>query len=140
MKFLSCVFAMSVFVAAHGAETLRVVASVAGVRREEPPMEAGVYIHFIVHAPIEFQGLPITMFTVGASRASRRAEFPIGAQFAIQLPKSAVAALKKGKITEEGIEQQIDAGVNPEMISSFVVPAQIELSTLKDKPSRIEIP
>ena len=129
----------SVVAAVHGAEALRIVASVARVHEGNPPMEPGVYVDLVVHAPAELQGLPITMFTVGASRRTRRAEFPLGAQFRIELPEVAVATLTKAKKDEEHVQSMIDDGVNPEMISQLVTPAQIALSELATKPTPVEI-
>lgn len=102
-------------------------------------MKRGVYIDLVVNTPVGFQGLPITMFTAGASRRARRAEFPLGAQFSIELPEAAIAALRKAKRDEDHVQGMIDDGVKPEMISQLVIPAQIALSELAPKPTRIEI-
>lgn len=139
MKLLSCILAFSLAVAAHAAETLHIVASVTRIHEEGAPMQPGVYIDFVVHSPAELQGLPVTMFTTGASRRARRAEFPLGAQFRIALPEAAVAALKKAKKDDEHVQGMIDDGVKPEMISQLVLPAQIVLAELTTKPARVEV-
>ncbi len=137
----SVLYALAIFavVPASAAEALRVVASVVRVHEEGAPMKPGVYIDFVVHAPAEFRGLPITMFAAGAPRRARRAEFPVGALFALQVPDAVCAALKKAKLDEDHIQRMIDDGVKPEMISQIVAPAQIDLAELATKPSRIEL-
>lgn len=139
MRFLPLLLSLLLAVSAHAEESLRVVASVLTVREYRAPMKPGVYVDFIVHVPAEFQGLPITMFTGEASRRTRRAEFPIGAQFTLQLPDAAVAALKTAKVHDEHIEHQIDNGVDPRAISDFVPPVQIDLAALATKPTRVEV-
>jgi len=126
-------------ISVRAAEPVRLVVSVADVREEGPPFKPGVYIDFVVHAPAEFRGLPLTAFAGTALRRSMRAKFPLGELFGLQVPVAIIEALQITKRQQADVQGEIDAGVRRDMISQIVMPPQIVLSELVTQPSAVEV-
>jgi len=120
-------------------ENPRIVASVIAIDDRLPPADAGIFLKFIVHTPVEYRGTQFSLLDTSRKRRAVRTEFEIGTLLVFELPPNMISGLRRYKVLHETNERKKDAGVKPDTIRETPTLPHLDISRLPRDPSPLSI-
>ncbi len=111
-----------------------IIASVTKVIHPSRSMAHSVTLWMTIHNPERFGGFQFIVVTDFTDRAKARARFPFGSLYKMELPLEVAQELETHIRARLGVENSLDGGVDPKMISQIFIVPSLPLAELSMEP------